>query len=115
MAAGKQSVCTARSDLKSSVTALTNPALLTGGKAGIQAALDTVKTNLDAVASSAKSVYTPQVDAVKSAVNDLETALSKFGSGSLTSNLQAAGTAIASVGTTAAALIATLQAECPSS
>ena len=91
VAAGKQSLCTARTNLKSSVTALANPALLTGGKAGIQTALDTVKTNLDAVASSAQSTYQPQVDAVKSAVNDLETALGKFGSGSTASNLDGGG------------------------
>ena len=112
-ASSKQAVCTARDNLKSSVTALTSPSLLTGGKAGIQSALATVKTNLDAVASSAKSGYKPQVDAVKSAVSDLEKALGNLGNGSVTSNLQAVGTAIASVGTTAAALISSLQAECP--
>ena len=102
----------ARTNLKSSVTALADPALLTKGKAGIQSALDTVKTNLDAVSSSARSAYQPQVDAVKSAVDDLETALGKFGSGSTASNIEAAGTAIASVGTTASALVSALQAEC---
>lgn len=114
-ASAKQAVCTARTNLKASVTALASPALLTGGKAGIQAALDTVKTNLDAVASSAKSDYKPQVDAVQSAVNDLQTALGHLGSGSATSNLEAIGTAIASVGTTGAAFVSMLKAECPSS
>ena len=115
VASAKQAVCTARTDLKASVTALANPALLTGGKAGIQAALDSVKSNLDAVASSAKSDYKPRVDAVKSAVNDLQAALGNLGQGSATSNLQAVGTAIANIGTTAAALVSMLQAECPSS
>ena len=103
-----------RDNLKSSVTALSNPSLLTGGKAGIQSALATVKTNLDAVPSAAKSSYEQQVNAVKAAVDDVQTALGNLGSGSVTSNLQAVGTAITSVGTTAAALIADLQAECPS-
>jgi hypothetical protein len=100
--------------LKSSVTALADPALLTGGKAGIRAALDSVKTNLDGVASSAKGVYEAKVDAVKSAVNDLQTALGNLGNGSATSNLRAVGTAIANIGTTAAALVSMLEVECPS-
>ena len=78
-APSKEVVCTARDDFKSSITALTSPSLRTGGKAGIQSALDTVKRNLDAVASSAKSAYKPQVDAVQSAVDDLEKALGNFG------------------------------------
>jgi hypothetical protein len=109
----KQAVCVARDNLKSSVAALASPSLLTGGKAGIQSALNTVKTNLDAVASEAGTVYKPQVDAVKTAVSDLQTALSNLGSGSTTNNLQAAGTAIANIGTTAETLITTLQTECP--
>ena len=89
--------------------------LLTGGKAGIQSAVDTVKTNLDAVSSSAQATYKPQVDAMKSAVSDLETAVSKIGSGSPTQTLQAVGTAITKVGTTSAALVTTLKTACPSS
>jgi hypothetical protein len=113
--AGKGAVCTARASLKQSVTALANPALLTGGKAGIQSALDTVKTNLDAVSSSAQDVYKPQVDATKSAVDDLQTAVSKIGSGTPSQTLQAVGTAIAKVGTTSGALFTTLKTACPSS
>ena len=114
-ASSKQAICTARDNFKSSVTALTSPSLLTGGKAGIQSALATVKTNLDAVVSTAKSAHKPQVDAVKSAVSDLEKALGNLGNGSVTNNLQAVGTAIASVCTTAATLISTLHTECPTS
>ena len=110
---GKQAVCVARDNLRSSVEALASPSLVTGGKAGIQSALDNVKTSLDAVASAAGAHYKPQVDAVKTAVSDLQTALSNFGSGSTTSNLQAAGTAIANIGTTAETLITSLQTECP--
>jgi hypothetical protein len=84
------------------VTALTNPSLLTGGKAGIQSAVATLKTNLDEVASTVQSRYKPQVDAAKSALSELEKAVGKLGNGSVTSNLQTVGTAIADVGTTAA-------------
>jgi hypothetical protein len=115
VASGKQAVCSARANLKQSVGALADPALLTGGKAGIQSALDTVKKNLDAVSSSAQQVYKPQVDAVKSAVSDLESAVSKIGSGSPTQTLQAVGTAITKVGSTSATLVTTLKTACPSS
>jgi hypothetical protein len=110
---GKQAVCAARANLQQSLTALANPSLLTGGKSAIQSAVDTVKTNLDGVSSSAQQVYKPQVDAVTSALNGLETALSKLGNGNLTQNMQAVGNAIASVGNTAANLVTTLQTACP--
>jgi hypothetical protein len=115
VASGKQPVCAARANFKESVAALATPSLLTGGKAAIQSALGTVKDNLAAVASSADAVYQPQVDAVKSAVNDVTTALSEFGNGNVTQNVQALGTAITNVGSTSAALVARLKASCPSS
>ncbi len=108
------SVCAARADLRTSVAALANPQLLTGGKAGIQTALDAVKTNLNSVASAARASSKPQVDAVKSSVNDLQTAVGNLGNGNATTNLQAVGTAIASVGSTTATLVTALQAGCPS-
>jgi archaellin len=111
---GKEPVCVARANLKKSVTALADPSLLTSGKSGIQSALDTVKTDLDAVATSAGDVYKPDADAVRSAVDDLQTAVSNLGDGSATQNLQAVGTAITKVGSTAATLISSLQAACPS-
>ncbi len=112
-AAGKAAVCTARASLKDSVQALANPAVLTGGKSGVQSALDTVKTNLDAVSSAAGDTYKPQVEAVKSAVSGLQTAVSNIGSGSPTQTLQAVGTAITKVGTTSATLVTTLKTACP--
>lgn len=112
---GKDPVCAARANLTQSVTALTDPSLLAGGKSAIQSALDAVKKNLDAVFASAGDVYKPQVDAVKSAVDDLQAAVSNLGSGDVTQNLQAVGTAITKVGSTSATLVSTLQAACPSS
>jgi hypothetical protein len=115
VASGKQPVCAARTNLKESVAALATPSLLTGGKAAIQSALSTVKDNLAAVASSADAAYQPQVDAVQSAVNDFTMALSEFGNGDVTQNVQALGTAITNVGSTSDALVTKLQASCPSS
>jgi hypothetical protein len=76
----KQAACAARTDLKQSVTALTDPSLRSSGKAAIESALATVKTNLDAV-SSTTGAPQAQVDDVKSAISDLETTLSKVGNG----------------------------------
>ena len=105
-----------RTDLKESVTALADPALLTGGKDGIQSALDTVKANLDAFGDAAGETYKPEVDATKSAVNDLESAVSDIGSGSVTETLQTRWYhRIANVGTTSAALMTKLTTACPSS
>ena len=109
-----RTVCTELSDLKASVAALTNPQVLTEGKNGIQAALDAVKADLDRVAAAAGANYKPQVDAVKSSVSDLQTAVDNLGNGNPPTNIQAVGTAIASVGATAATLITALQAGCPS-
>ncbi len=114
-ASGKAPVCEARSDLAESVKALADPSLLTGGKAGIESALDEVKSDLDALSSAAGDVYQPQVDDVKAAVDDVGTAVSGLGSGSVTENLQAVGNAIADVGTTSADLLSTVQKDCPSS
>src|SRR5690349_5228002 len=68
-ASGKEAVCDARSQLSDSVKALANPALLTGGKEGIESALDDVKTDLDDLSDAAGDTYKPQVDDVKSALD----------------------------------------------
>jgi hypothetical protein len=96
--AGKEQICAARDQLKTSVAALVNPALLTGGTAGIKAAVDKVQSDLDAVK--------------KSALQQLQTAVGKLGNGNATDNLQAVGTAIASTGTAAEALITKLNTAC---
>ncbi len=61
-----------------------------------------VQKNLDALTSSAKSDLKPQVDEVKSSLDDLQTVVSGFGNGSISSNLTKAGQAISKVGTSAA-------------
>jgi hypothetical protein len=88
--------------------------MLVGSKSTIQAEADKVRTDLDAVSSSAKTLYRPQIDAVKSAVSDLETALSHLGNGNAKKNLQDVGSAINETGSYSALLITTLESECPS-
>jgi ABC-type Fe3+-hydroxamate transport system substrate-binding protein len=110
----KQSVCSAKTDLTSSVKALTNPSVLTGGKSGITQAVDTVKTDVDALGQALKAGLKPQVDAVKSALDGLQSAVEDLGNGSASSNLQAVGNAISKVGSTSADLASALQTRCPS-
>ena len=109
----KQAVCASRSKLQQSVKALAEPSTLTSGKSGITAALDTVKQNLDDLASAAKSDVQPKVDAVKTAVDQLQTAVSTMSVGNLADGLQSVSDAIAKVGTTASSLFGALSAGCP--
>lgn len=112
--AGKQEVCQARDELKTSVQALTKPALLTGGSSAIKAAVDDVQTNLDALKTAAKQDYQPEVEALQSSLTDLETAVGNLGNGNMSENLQTVGTAIAAVGTTSSDLFTKLQTTCGS-
>ena len=112
--AGKEQVCQARDQLKTSVTALTKPALLTGGSSAIKAAVDQVQTDLDALKAAAKTDYQPQIDALQASVKDLQTAAGNLGNGSVSQNLQTVGTDIAAVGTASADLFTLVKTGCGS-
>ena len=112
--AGKEQLCQARDQLKTSMEALTNPILLTGGADAIKGAVDTVRTDLNAVVAAGKEDYQPQVDAVQSSLQQLQTAVGNLGSGNLAQNLQAVGTEIAAVGNASADLFTQLKASCGS-
>jgi hypothetical protein len=112
--AGKEAVCQARDQLKTSVTALTKPALLVGGSAAVKAAVDQVQTNLESLKTAAKSDYQPQVDAVQTAVQTLKTDVGNLGDGAVAQNLQTVGTDIATVGTTTSDLFTQLKTSCGS-
>jgi len=109
---GKDAVCTARDDLKQSMTDLADPSLLTGGKSGIESAVNKVQGNVDALESAAKSDYKPQVDAVKSSFDEVKTAVADLGNGQLGDNLQQIGDAINKLGTSLSSLYDTLAAKC---
>jgi hypothetical protein len=104
--------CAARDSLKTSVKGLADPSLLTGGKAGIQSAVDQVSSDLDDVVSTTKDANQSDVDATKAALTDLKSAVSAMGDGSLTANLQAVGNALAKVGTTGEKLVSSLGTDC---
>jgi hypothetical protein len=112
--AGKQQVCQARDNLKSSMAALTDPSTLTGGKSGITSAVDKVQSDLTALADAAKQGYKPQVDALRASLQQLQTAVGNLGSGNPGQNLQAVATQISNVGTAANELFGKLQTDCGS-
>jgi hypothetical protein len=111
----KDKVCTDKDAVQSSVKDLTSPDVLSGGKSSITAALDKVERNLDALRASAKADLKPQVDDVKSALDQLQTTVRNFGDGSIADDLSDAGSAIGKVSTSAGDLASALSAECPSS
>jgi hypothetical protein len=110
----KEAVCAARKKLETSAKALGNSGTFTDGGASVKQALSKVKKDLDALGTSVKADLRPDVDAVKQAIDDLQSALSDIGDGSITKNLQSLGTSIAKVGSTTGALTESLNAECPS-
>jgi hypothetical protein len=112
--AGKEQVCQARDQLKTSLAALTNPIILAGGTSGIKAAVNKVQSDLTALADASKQDYKPQVDAMQASVTQLQTAVGTVGSNNASQNLQAVGSAIATVGTSANDLFTKLKSTCGS-
>ncbi len=112
--AGKEQICAARDQLKTSVAALTDASLLTGGSTGIKAAVAQVQTNLTAVKTAGKETYATEVDAMQSSVDQLQTAAGELGNGNAAENLQSVGTAIAATGLAAEKLFTKLKTACGS-
>jgi hypothetical protein len=112
--AGKEQVCSARDQLKLSITEVARPSLLIGGKDAITAALDKVQSDLDTFRAATKETYQPQVDAVKAALRDLRAAVGDLGNGSLSQNLQTVGSDITKLGTATDDLFTTLKTTCGS-
>ena len=112
--AGKAAVCTARDGLEQSVSDLGDLSLREAGKKGVQAALDDVNTSFDELEAAASDAYKPQIDAVKQALDDLQTAIGNLGGGDLGQEVQDVGTAIGDVTDSTATLFTALDEECPS-
>ena len=71
-------------------------------------------TDLTAVAAAGKQDYQPQVTALQSALQQLETTVSALGNGSASGSLTAVVTAIAATGTAAVDLFTQLKTACGS-
>jgi hypothetical protein len=76
--------------------------------------VDRVKADLDALGQAAKDDIEPNVTVAKEAVRDLRTTIAGLGSGSITGNLDALGTAISKVGSATDAVATSVQPNCPS-
>ncbi len=68
-------VCAAAAELKASLTDLRNSNVLETGTSGLQANVDAVKDDVRSLANSAGDTIRPSVDALRSALGDLETAI----------------------------------------
>ena len=112
--AGKEDICQARDQLSASINGLTDPALLTGGTAGIQAAVGEVQSSLTALVAAGKDDYAPQIEALQTALDQVQTAVGDVGDGNAAAGLVAIGAAIGSVGTAASSLFTELRTTCGS-
>lgn len=109
----KQAVCEAAAQLQKSVKALADPSVLSEGTSGITDALDTVQQDLENLASTAQTAFKPQVDDVRRAISDLQSAVEGMSSSNFLGGAQAVGSAIADVASTTQALFRAVQEECP--
>lgn len=108
----KQAVCADRDSLERSVRELTDLDLSSADKASIQGDLNQVEDNLGALGSSVKADLKPQVDGLKSALQDLQDAVKSFGDQSIGDSLQQTGTAISKVGSAGVDLATALDTQC---
>lgn len=108
------SVCAAKTDLQQSVKALVDPSTLADGKSGITQAADDVEKNLDALGAAVKADLQPDVDAVKSSLDDLKTSIGKLGDGAVGSGLSAVGEDITKASTATKNLIDAVTTRCSS-
>ena len=111
-ASSKDATCTAADNVKQSMSALTDPSLLTGGKSGIESAVNTVKSDVTALESAAKGSYTTETSAVKSSLDQLETAVGKLGNGNVVQTLPEVKTAVTALGSSVSSLESALKTRC---
>lgn len=71
----KPAYCTAATDLKTSVSNLSNVDVAKNGLSSLQTALNSVQTNAKTFASDAKSAYPSQTTALQNSLTSLESAI----------------------------------------
>jgi len=101
--------------LKSSLEALTKVRPAQDGIAALKAAIADVKTNLDKAEASASPVIKPDVDQVKTAFADLQTAASGLSADNFKEKAPSIASAMRQVATATKALSSTLTQSCPGS
>ena len=112
--AGKEQICQARDQLRTSITALTDQGLLAAGTTAIKASVDQVQTDFDAVKTAAKQDYHAQVTDMQDALQQLQTAVGNLGNGDAAANLLAVGKAVTATGAAAEDLFTQLKTACGS-
>jgi hypothetical protein len=112
--AGKEQICQARDELRTSITALTDQGLLAAGTTAIKASVDQVQTDFDAVKTAAKGDYHSQVTDLQDALQQLQTAVGNLGNGDAAANLLAVGKAVTATGAAAEDLFTQLKTACGS-
>jgi hypothetical protein len=101
-----EELCADREALATSVDALKDIDLVAEGTDGVKSAVTAVKDDLEALRASAGDELKPQVDAVRSDIDDLEAAIEQLGSG----GASAAVSAVTSLVDSARTLLDELQA-----
>ncbi len=112
--AGKEQICQARDELRTSITSLTDMGLLASGTDAIKASVKQVQTNFDAVKTAAKDDYHSQVTDMQDALQQLQTAAGNLGSGDAAGNTVAVGKAITATAAAAEDLFTQLKTTCGS-
>lgn len=105
--------CADAAKLKSSLESLTSLQASQLNKGAVSSAVTKIKSDLDAAVASASGALKPNVDAVKTAVDQLQTATAGVTANNFTQKLPAIVSAVQQVGTAASALGTTLQQDCP--
>jgi len=92
-------VCAALDDLQASIDAIDQIDPLNDGLDGYVTALQTVRTDLTGVREAAGGQLSTQIDAVETAVSDLQGTLDSLGDGSLGGAMQEIGDRLSALGT----------------
>ena len=106
-------VCVAARKFEKTIVGLTRPGILTGGRAGINAAADKVKQSLNELSDAADSSLKPDINDLNDSVDQLRAAASNLGNGSLSENLQRTSQGIRAVSASAQGLVAAIRDKCP--
>jgi hypothetical protein len=105
--------CADAAALESSLQALTSVNPLQDGQAAVLSAVNDVKAKLDAAVSSASATLKPQVEAVKTAFNQLEAAANGLTTDNYREKAPAIIAAVQQVGVATTALATALKRDCP--
>jgi hypothetical protein len=108
----QEAVCADKEALEQSVRDLGNIDLSESDESTLEDQANKIGDELDALGNSVKANLEPEVEALKSAVKDLETALKSFGDQSITTSITEAGDAISKVGSASSDLASKLDAQC---